>query len=407
MDNPGHTPVPQTADKPVISVRSAMRFVVLLGIVSLLSDATYEGARSITGPFLETLKASAAVVGIVAGAGELLGYALRLFSGLLSDKTGRYWLITIVGYAVNLLAVPVLALAGNWPVAAALMIAERVGKALRTPARDAMLADATGRVGHGWGFGIHEALDQIGAILGPLIVAGVLAVRGEYRTGFAVLLIPALMALAVLGIARYLYPRPHDLEVKTPDLHREGLSPVYWTYLAGAALVGAGFADFPLVAYHIQKTGMASETVVPILYALAMGVDAVAALGFGRLFDRIGVRVLAMGALLSAGFAPLVFLGGFAPLVAGVLLWGIGMGAQESVMRAALATMAPRERRASAYGVFNACFGVAWFLGSALMGVLYDRSVFAVAVFSAAMQLAAAPVLLRVAATHRQGSTAG
>jgi MFS family permease len=169
----------------------ALTFVVLLGVVSLLADVTYEGARSAVGPYLEILGASAAAVGVVAGLGELVGYAIRVAAGYLSDRTGRYWAITIAGYGVNLLAVPLLALAGRWEVAAALIVFERLGKAIRTPARDAMLSHATHSMGRGWGFGLHEALDQIGAVLGPLIVAAVLYFTGDYRAGFAILLVPA------------------------------------------------------------------------------------------------------------------------------------------------------------------------------------------------------------------------
>ena len=186
------------------STPKAMRFVLLLGVVSLLADVTYEAARSISGPFLAVLGASAALVGLVAGLGELIGYGLRVVSGILSDRTGRYWTMTLLGYAVNLLAVPALALAGRWEVAAVLLIAERFGKSIRTPARDAMLSHAAADVGRGWAFGINEAMDQIGAVLGPLLMAAVLAWKNDYRDGFAILLIPSLLALSVLVIARFI-----------------------------------------------------------------------------------------------------------------------------------------------------------------------------------------------------------
>jgi MFS family permease len=376
--------------------RTAVSFVVLLGVVSLLADVTYEGARSITGPYLAVLGASGAVVGTVSGLGELIGYGLRLFSGYLSDRTGRYWTLTIAGYAVNLLAVPLLALAGRWEVAALLIIAERTGKAIRTPARDAMLSHATKAVGRGWGFGLHEALDQVGAMLGPLVVAGVYTVRGDYAAGFAVLLLPALLALSVLVVARRLYPRPRDLEPAGPRLEAASLPAAFWLYLAAASLVAAGYADFPLIAFHFQEKAVIAPTWIPILYAMAMGVDALAALVFGRLYDRRGLRVLTAVALGSAFFAPLVFAGGFAASLAGMALWGIGMGAQESIMRAAVAGMAPAHRRGAAYGLFNTGFGVAWFLGSVLMGFLYDTSLPALIAFSVLIQLAAVPLFILV-----------
>lgn len=374
----------------------ALRFIVLLGVVSLFADMTYEGARSITGPFLAVLGASGTAVGVVAGLGELIGYALRLVAGVLSDRTRRYWAITFLGYGVNLLAVPLLALAGSWPAAAALMVAERIGKALRTPPRDAMLSHATARVGRGFGFGLHEALDQIGAVLGPLIVTAVLVAQGEYRWGFAVLVIPALVALAVLTLARFLYPHPGELEPTAPALSPAGLPRAYWWYLGAVALVGAGFADFPLIAFHFERTATVPTLWIPTLYAVAMGVDALAAVVFGRLYDRLGLRVLLAAVALSAVAAPLVFAGGMIGALFGMALWGVGMGAQESIMRAAVAGMVAAKRRGTAYGLFNAAFGGAWFLGSALLGVLYDRSLLGLVAFSALAQLLALPLLIRL-----------
>jgi MFS family permease len=364
--------------------------------VSLFADATYEGARSITGPYLGVLGATATAVGIVAGLGELLGYALRLASGYLADRTRRYWTITFVGYFINLGAVPALALSGRWQAAAALMVAERIGKAIRTPARDAMLSHATQQVGRGWGFGLHEALDQVGAVIGPLIVAGVLFARSSYRVGFAVLAIPAALAIAILVTCRVLYPKPRDLEVDVSSIEATGLQRSFWIYLAGAALVGAGYADFPLIAFHFGRQAVVPAASIPVLYAVAMGVDALAALIFGRLFDRRGLVALMVAVALSAFFAPLVFLGGFPVALAGMVLWGIGMGAQESIMRAAVAEMVPADRRGAAYGVFNTAYGVCWFLGSVAMGVLYDVSVPLLVVFSVAAQVAAIPLLVRV-----------
>ncbi|RIK45149.1 MAG: MFS transporter [Chloroflexi bacterium] len=379
--------------------RMALRFVILLGIVSLFGDITYEGARSITGPFLATLGSSATIVGVVAGFGELIGYGLRLVSGYLSDRTGRYWAITIVGYIVNLFAVPMLALAGNWPLAALLMITERTGKAIRTPARDAMLSHATAQTGRGWGFGLHEAMDQTGAVLGPVIVAVVLSAQQGYRTGFAVLLLPALLALVALLLARIQYPNPRDFEVEPVKVASSGLTRPFWLYLVAVALIAAGYADFPLIAFHFEKAAVTTDNWIPILYAVAMAVDALAALLFGRLYDRLGMRILVAVAALSAFFAPFVFFGGLHTALVGMVLWGIGMGAQESIIRAAVADLVAADRRGAAYGVFNAGYGLFWFLGSVLIGVLYDASIPALVLFSVGIQLLAIPVLLSV---HRR-----
>lgn len=375
--------------------RSAVGFVALLGLVSLFADMTYEGARGVVGPFLAILGASGAVVGVVAGGGELVGYAVRLVSGYAGDRTRRYWMITFWGYAINVLAVPLLALAGRWETAAALIVVERLGKAIRTPSRDVLLSHAAARAGRGWAFGLHEALDQIGAVTGPLIVAGILHSGGGYARAFGVLLIPAVLSLACLTTARLVYPRPQDFEVGAPA--PAGRFPrAFWIYVVAVAFLAAGYADFPLIAFHLKRASIVADGGIPLLYALAMAVDAVAALALGRLFDARGPSVLLAVPLMSLLFAPLAFSGSLALVVAGTVLWGLGMGAQESVIRAAIAAMVPAERRGTAYGVFNAVYGAAWFAGSALMGVLYDVSIPALVTFSVLSQLIAVPILVTV-----------
>jgi hypothetical protein len=245
--------MPASLFKTGISKNTALKFVILLSVVSLFADITYEGARSITGPYLAVLGANAAVVGFVAGFGEFVGYAFRLVSGFLADRTGKYWTITIIGYTCNLLAVPLLALAGYWWIAAILIVIERMGKAMRVPPRDAMLSHAGQTISMGWVFGLHEAIDQVGAMLGPIIVAIVLYFKEGYHVSFAILLIPALIALIILMFARWLYPHPQDLEVKQVNLEAKGMNASFWIYLAGASLIAAGYADFPLIAYHFQK----------------------------------------------------------------------------------------------------------------------------------------------------------
>ncbi len=375
---------------------TALKFVLLIGVMSFFADFTYEGSRSIIGPYLAVLGASAAAVGIVTGFGELLGYGLRLVSGRLSDQTGKYWPITIVGYVVQMSAVPLLALAGNWPVAALLIVLERVGKAMRNPPRDVMLSHAAKEMGYGWAFGVHEALDQSGALFGPLVVAAVLALRGEYRIAFALLLIPALVTLSILLVARLSYPRPEEMEVTPPDIRTTGLPRVFWMYLVGAVLVAAGFADFPLIAYHFQRASTVSSTLIPVFYAVAMGVSGIGSLIFGRLYDRVGIAVLVPLTLLSALFAPLVFLGGFWAALIGVALWGLGIGVHESIIPAAVAVMVPPQRRASAYGLFTAGYGIFWFLGSALIGILYGVSFPALIAFSLVAEIAAIPLFILV-----------
>lgn len=374
----------------------SLKFVVMVGALSFFADFTYEGSRSILGPYLALLQASATTVGIVTGFGELLGYGLRLVSGRAADRTGKFWPITIFGYMVQMLSVPALALVDNWPMAAVLIILERIGKAIRNPPRDVMLSHAAKEIGYGWAFGVHEALDQFGALFGPLLVAVVLASRGEYRFAFAALLLPGVMCLSLLLIARWLYPRPEELEGDVPNVQTQGLPRVFWLYLAGAALVAAGFADFPLIAYHFDQASTVPRNWVPIAYAAAMAVSGTGSLVFGRLFDRFGIAILIPLTLLSALFAPLVFWGGFWAALAGAALWGLGMGVHESIIPAAVAPLVPPQRRASAYGLFTAGYGVFWFIGSALIGLLYDRSTPATIAFCVVLELAAIPLFLVV-----------
>jgi MFS family permease len=384
------------------SRQSAIRFIVALGVISLFADVTYEGARSINGPFLGILGASAAIIGIVSGAGELAGYLLRLFSGVAVDRTRAYWTLTVVGYVINLLAVPCMALAGHWGVAAALIILERAGKAIRTPARDVMLSQASKIVGRGWGFGLHEFMDQLGAFLGPLLVALVLAESHQhYARAYAVLALPACLALASLFTAMRFYPDPSRFEEpKAPGITTSGIARglprAFWIYMAAAGLLAAGFVDFPLIAFHFNTTALAPPAEIPLFYAAAMGVEALAALFFGKLFDRVGMPVLILGVLFSAASSPLVFFGSFYAALAGMALWGAGMGAQQSVLRAKIADLVPAERRGSAYGIFNTAYGILWFAGSSAIGILYGRWLASAVIFAVVTQLAAIPLLLMV-----------
>lgn len=376
--------------------KSPWAFIILIGVVSLFSDMTHEGARAITGPFLATLGASGAIVGFVAGFGELVGYALRLVSGAISDRTRKYWTVTFVGYFINLLAVPALALAGSWQMAAVLMILERTGRAIRNPARDVMLSHATSSVGHGKGFGVHEALDQIGAVSGPLIVSAVYYFSGSYSQSFGMLLIPALIALSVLVVARLSYPKTEQLGVQDNGRLTVTSKNFFWLYLVAISLIAAGFADYPLIAFHFSKTSQVSDEMIPVLYAVAMGVDALAALVLGRLFDKHGLKILIGSTLVSLLFAPLVFWGNFYTALAGMVCWGVGMAAQESVVRAVLASTLPPEKKATGFGLFNAVLGVFWFLGSFLMGWLYDFSVTGLVLFSMLAQMVALPFFAKL-----------
>ena len=373
--------------------RSALQFVVIIGIANFFADFTYEGARGIVGPFLGSLGASAAIVGFVAGLGELMGYGLRSVSGHFADKSRRHWGFAFAGYAVNMLAVPVLALAGRWPVAASLVVAERVGRGIRKPTVEAMLSYAGKSIGAGWVFGLNEALDQAGATVGPLLVALILYLNGGFRTGFGVLLVPALLCLAILVAARLLHPRPHELEEGTGHTFATtNLTCPYWIYLAAGSLIAAGFADFALIGFHFHKANTVPANMIPVFYAVAMASSALASIPLGRLFDRFGPNISLFAFLISAAAAPFVFLGTSIAALIGMIFWGIGMAAQGSLLQAMLTGVIPPQKRSTAFGLFDTGYGIAWFVGSAVMGLLYDKSILAVAIFSVSFQLAALPV---------------
>lgn len=371
--------------------QQALRFVVGFGIVSLFADFTYEGGHSIVGPYLASLGASAFFAGAVGGAGEFLGYSVRLFSGRFVDRTHRHWLAISVGYVVNLVSVPLMALAGTPWLAGALVFTERLGKGVRVPARDALLAEAGHELGHGYAFGLHEFLDQVGAVLGPVVVSAAVAYSG-YRLGFAVLVAPALVALVFLWRLRGRHA--HDSR-PPPSLHLQGLSPAFFVYLVFSVVSVLGYVHFVIVTYHLQYTHRLAPALIPLLFGLAMGVDAVAAFLSGWLYDRFGMKVVLGLPLLALPAMPLLFLAESPSLIwLGGALWGAAMGFQESAGRAGVATLTPAHLRGTAYGLFDTAFGLAWFLGSLMLGALYTQGALYLTAAAVACQLLSIPFLL-------------
>lgn len=381
---------------------SAIAFLLLIGLVSLFSDMSYEGARSIVGPYLGILGASSVIIGFVAGVGEFLGYSLRFVAGWLADRFKRYWEFIFLGYFLSLFSVPLLAFVDNWMFALALLVCERIGKALRTPSRDAILSIATKKIGRGLGFGIHEALDQIGAVLGPLLIAGVLLLRANYKEAFLVLIIPGLFALFSLFLAKRTSSSfLREITVASSSKLEKGFSRTYWIYLLGLCFLGVGFTSFALIGYHLDRQSLLPAGFIPLLYALAMAVDAVFALILGYLYDRVGFAVVLLCVVVSLFSSPLLFLGDTKLVLLGVVLWGVGLGAQESVLRAVIADLVPREKRASGYGVFHSLFGLAMLAGGLLLGVLYKYSLVTMVILSMVFHLLALLVLLYLSYSAR------
>ena len=377
------------------SLTPAMTFILLFSIVSLLSDMTHEGAASIRGAYLSLLGASAATIGFVSGLGELMGYSLRFFFGKLTDRTKKYWPMTIIGYIVDVLAVPALALVGEhgWIFAGALIIIERIGKAIKKPAKNTLMSFAASQEGVGKSFAIQEMLDQIGAFLGPVLLYLVMLLKIEgstfrlYSFCFAVLLIPAVATIVMLFVTKRKFPNPEQFEPEPKEYIPFHLNKKFVLYLAGISLFAFGFIDYSLIIMHVSRnfvtvsqglsetTSLINSGTLPLLYAGAMLIDAASAMVFGLLYDKKGTVALVLATAIAAPFSLLIFGGhSTAALLVGIALWGIGMGAQESILKAAVAGIVPKASRATGYGIFECVFGVFWFLGSWLLGALYDIS---------------------------------
>ena len=375
-----------------LSESPAFRFVLMLGIVDLFGDTTYSGGASMNGPFLASLGASAAIISVAGGASECLNYLMRGISGYVADRLGRHWWLVFVGYVCNLLAVPALALAGSWHVAAGLIIVQGLGRGVRKPVTQAMLSYTTGQYGRGWVYGVHTALDHAGRTIGPLLIALALVLTRTFQASYALLLIPAVLALLALTAARISFPIPARLE-QSPTATRAGFTPAYWLYLVAGAFFAAGLLNFELISFHLSQSAVSRE-VIPLFLALATSVGAFSSLGLGRLYDRVGTPVIFGAILLTASFSPFVFLLPLAFALAGMVLWGIGQSTQDMLFSAVVAGELPRARRNLAFGLFYAGYGVGWLIGATAAGLLYQQSRVALVAFAASVQVASALLFL-------------
>lgn len=386
-----------------------MVFIVLFGVVSLFSDMTHEGASSIRGAYLALLGAGAGTIGFVSGLGELIGYSMRFVFGKITDRTKLYWPMTIIGYILDIAAVPALAFVGDngWKAACLLLVIQRIGKAVKKPAKDTIMSFAASQEGVGKSFALQEVLDQIGAFAGPLLLYLAMLFKTEgteieiYSRCFMFLAVPGAVTIILLFLTKHKFPSPELFEPDEKEYVPFRMKKNFVLYIAAISLFAFGFIDYSLIAMHVEKTGLVSSTALPLLYASAMAIDAVSALFFGLLYDRIGVKALIWSTLLSIPFAPLVYFArSRALLVLGVLLWGIGMGAEESILKAAVTTMVPKRSRATGYGVFECSFGVFWFLGSWLLGSLYDVNITAMVWVSVASEALSIPLYLLSSASE-------
>ncbi|OHD20822.1 MAG: MFS transporter [Spirochaetes bacterium GWD1_27_9] len=380
--------------------KKAMFLIILFGLVSLFGDITYEGARSVNGQFLKVLGADIFIVGLIAGLGEFLGYALRLLSGYFADRTKAYWTFTFIGYGL-LVSVPLLSLTGFWQIAAILIVTERLGKALRSPAKDTILSLATKQVGTGFGFGLHEAMDQIGAIIGPVIFTFVLFLSttvfkqetelARYQIGYSFLWIPVILVIISVFIAKLSVPNPEQLEEaynkQNNKKEPENLTKIFWIYSIFTFFIVLGFAHFAILAFHFKNKGLIPDAQIPLFYAIAMGVDGLVALIIGKVYDKIKLKALITIPILTIPIPILAFGGTYPLAVASIILWGVVMGIHETIVKAAIADLTPLKKRGTGYGIFNTVNGIAFFVSSAVIGLLYKFSFTAIIIFAVATQI--------------------
>lgn len=413
---------------------SPWRTVVAFGLVSLCADMVYEGMRAVSGPFLGELGASALTVGIVTGAGEAVALVLRLVTGPWADRSGRHWRLTVVGYAMTAVCVPLLAVApalgaAGVGVAATLILLERAGKAVRSPAKSALLARMASTAGRGRGFAVHKAMDQVGAFAGPLLLAGVAALTGALWPGLALLAVPGALSLLLLAQLRRRVPsvadpdpeddpgdtgrsagvaRPATVAAPEAGVVRRALGVDlprdFHVFSLAAALATAGLTTFGVISFRFVQDGLVALAAVPLVYALAMAVEAVAALATGDLFDRHGGRVLLVVPAVVAAVPPLVFGPTLAAVLGGVVLWGVATGVLDSTVKAYVAGLVPGRRRATAYGVFAAVQGLGALAGGAVAGALATDHPALLAVVVAVLQVVSFALLARLTLSRRPAS---
>ncbi|MGN6132145.1 MAG: MFS transporter [Nocardioidaceae bacterium] len=418
-----------TAAEPPAASWSPWRTVVAFGLVSLAADMVYEGMRAVAGPLLGSLGASALTVGLVTGAGEAVALVLRLATGPWADRSHRHWLLTVTGYAMTAVCVPLLAVtpalgAAGVAVASALILLERTGKAVRSPSKSALLARMAAPTGRGRGFAVHKALDQVGAFAGPLVLTGVTVLTGVLWPGLALLAVPGALSLLLLAQLRRKVPsvaapevaeqapaspaaadpsyagrgfRALRASVLGTDLPRE-----FHVFALAVALTTAGLMTFGVISFHFVRTGLVPLAAAPVVYALAMAAEAVAALATGGAFDRHGGRVLLVVPVVVAAVPPLVFGPHLWPVLVGVVLWGAATGVQDSTVKAYVADLVPSGRRATAYGVFAAIQGVGALAGGALAGALATDHATTLALCVIGLQAASLVLLVRTVRASRR-----
>ena len=381
--------VAKMESKSVKKFTPAVTVIILFGVISMLGDMVYESARGANSQYFNLLGISAAQVGLVFGIGEFLGYFLRLLAGVLSDKSGKHWIFIFVGYGM-LLVVPIMGFTMNWNILIVLILMERIGKSLRNPAKDTILSGvAENQVGTGFAFGLQEALDQVGALTGPLIFTLVFFIAGkngiaEYQLGYKWLFVPFILLMLFVVYAYRRIKRNNLIQdLKTREFRSERLQPIFWIYTAFTFFCTLGFVNFSIIGYHLKANNLMSDGNITLLYSGAMAVDAVAALLVGKAYDNMkkktGIKTGGLAVLMAIPFItlllPFLTISNSTPLIViGMVIFGVVMGTHETIMRSAVADITPFYKRGTSFGVFNTGYGLALLIGSALMGWLYDMN---------------------------------
>jgi len=364
----------------VSSTRRVLLVFLLLGLVSLFADIVYEGGRSISGAYLVEISAPALAAALI-GVGEFLGLVFRLISGYIATAHHSprvLWGSTLLGYVITALSIPLIAFAPTWQIVVFLYIIDRVGKGLRAPTRDVILAEVSEGIGLGKGFGIHELLDQLGAFTGPLLVSILLALHG-YRVAYIALLAPGLISVLLVTSAWSLYPTPRSVPVSSKSqISFRGYPRRFWIYIAATSILALGFMHWSIASYYLKTRGVISDVEIGLIYAVAMLVDAIIAIPLGVFFDRIGLRVLMGIPLLLPVFTVLLVYGPRELVYLSAIPWGIIMCSEESIMRASIALLVEPSKRPLAYGVFGLLFGLTWALGGYIYVALFVNPLYIV-----------------------------
>lgn len=349
-----------------------------LGFVSLLTDVSSEMVHSLLPMFLvSTLGASALVLGVIEGLAESTALGVKVFSGALSDYWGQRKQLAVAGYALSALTKPVFPLASSVSMVLAARFVDRVGKGVRDAPRDALVADMAPPAIRGAAFGLRQALDTVGAVLGPLLAAGLMLLwANDFRRVFWVAAVPALLAVLLIALAVHEPARRagglHRNPIQRDNLRRLGAP--YWSVVAVGTLFGLARFSEAFLILRAYQSGIAMALVPLVMVAMNL-VYAASAYPFGTLSDRVNPRYL-----LAAGLGLLVLADGvlassshWAAVLAGVALWGMHMGVTQGLLSSLVAATAPQDLRGTAFGVYNLLGGVALFAASAGAGLLWSH----------------------------------